>query len=140
VVSGEFASAYLLHGRACGIFDYQTDARVMHVRTHRDRLVALDLIDVSHALALRDGWLSIVASEPLSDLHALVSDGMLHLTASQPPRELRVDAGALTCVVCPHDWASSPSGPLFHFGAPFASYEVATERCEEILPLRESSW
>ena len=136
---GEFASTYVLHGRNCGVGDYQTDARVMHVRTRGDELVALDLIDVSHALALRDGWLSIAASEPIADLHARVNGG-LRLATSQPPRELRVDVGALTFVVCPQDWANSPSGPLFHFGAPFALDEVAPGRCEEILPLRESSW
>jgi hypothetical protein len=137
---GEFASTYLLHGRNSGVADYETDARVMHVRTRGDELVALDLIDVSHALALRDGWLSIAASEPLASLHVRVDGGALHLATSQPPRELRIDAGALTFVICPQDWANSPSGPLFHFGAPFALDEVAPRRCEEILPLRESSW
>ena len=140
VLRGEFTSTYLLHGSNCGVADYQTDARVMHVRTRGDEFVALDLIDVSHALALRDGWLSIAASEPLSDLHAHVAGGRLHLATSQPPRELRIDAGALTFVLCPHDWVNPPSGPLFHFGAPFALNEVAPRRCEEILPLRESSW
>jgi hypothetical protein len=148
VLRGEFASTYLIRpgepplrdSRACGVAGYQTNARVMHLRTRADRLVALDLIDVSHALALRDGWLSIAASEPLSDLQARVDDAGVHLVTSQPPRELRVDFGALSFVVCPHDWVRSPSGPLFHFGAPFALDEVAPGRCEEILPLRESSW
>jgi hypothetical protein len=148
IACGDDASTYLLRpgepssrdSRACGVPDYQTNARVMHVRTRGERLVALNLIDVSHALALRDGWLSVAASEPMADLHAHVAGGMLHLVTSQPPRELRIDGGALTLLIRPHDWASSPSRPLFHFGAPFASYEVAPERCEEILPLRESSW
>ena len=137
---GEFTSTYLLHGRNSGVADYQTDARVMHVRTRGDALVALDLIDVTNALALRDGWLSIAASEPLAGLHARLDGGALRLATSQPPRELRIDAGTLTFVIRPQDWVNSPSGPLFHFGAPFALEGVAPGRCEEISPLRESSW
>jgi uncharacterized heparinase superfamily protein len=63
ITCGEFSSTYLVRpgepsfrdSRGCGIDAYQTDARVLHIRTCGRRLVALDLIDASHALALRDG-------------------------------------------------------------------------------------
>lgn len=146
VVSGDFTSTYLVragesavrHGRACEIADYQTDARVMHVRTHGTALASLDLIDVSHALARRDGWMSVAASEPVRDLHAEVTAGILRLTTSAPPQELRVETQGIALLLRAHDWNRSPSGPLFHFGAPFALDEVRPVGCEEILPLRES--
>ena len=103
VVNGDFASVYLIRpgepssrdGRACGTLDYQTDARVLHFRTRSETLVALDLIDASHALALRDGWLSIAMSEPVRDLHVQLNDDLLELWASEPPRQLRILGGAL---------------------------------------------
>jgi hypothetical protein len=148
VVAGDIASTYLIRpgepatrdGRACGILDYQTNARVIHFRTRGDSLVALDLADASHALALRNGWLSVAASEPMRDLHATIANGMLHLVASEPPRELRVEGSSNIFLITARDWSRSPSSPLFRFGAPFALDEVRPERCEEIWPLRESSW
>jgi len=148
VVSGEVASTYLIRpgepasrdSRACGILQYQTNARVVHYRTRGEALVALDLVDASHALALRDGWLSVAASESMPDLHATIANGQLHLAASEPPRELRVESSGSIFLITPGDWSRSPSSPLFRFGAPFALDEVRPERCEEIWPLRESSW
>jgi hypothetical protein len=148
VVSGDVASTYLIRpgetasrdSRACGILEYQTNARVVHVRTRGNALIALDLVDASHALALRDGWLSVAASEPMPDLHATIANGALHLAASEPPRELRVEGSGNIFLITAGDWSRSPSSPLFHFGAPFALDEVRPERCEEIWPLRESSW
>jgi uncharacterized heparinase superfamily protein len=103
VVNGDFASVYLLRpgeppsrdGRACGTLDYQTDARVLHFRTQGEALVALDLIDASHALALCDGWLSIATSEPVRDLHVQLNDDVLELCATEPPRQLRILGAAL---------------------------------------------
>jgi hypothetical protein len=112
----------------------------MHVRTHRGALAALDLVDASHALALRDGWLTVAASEPMRDLHASLANGMLSLAATEPPRELRVEGSGNILLITPADWTRSPSSPLFRFGAPFALDEVRPDRCEEIWPLRESSW
>jgi hypothetical protein len=147
-VCGEFASTYLLRpgepavrdGRACGIDAYQTDARLLHIRTRGTRLVALDLLNASHALALKDGFVSVAADEPMRDLHLAIADGMLHLATAQPPRQLRIEAGGDVLAIASDDWISAPSGPLFHFGAPFAFAEVAPEGCEEFWPLRESSW
>jgi len=103
VVNGDFTAVYLLRpgepavrdGRACGTPDYQTDARVLHFRTRGGTLVTMDLVDASHALALRDGWLSIAMSEPVPDLHIQWNDDVLELSASEPPRQLRVLGGAL---------------------------------------------
>jgi hypothetical protein len=98
VVNGDVASVFLLRpgepplrdGRACGIAEYQTDGRVLHVRTRGDALVALDLVDASHALALRPGWLSVAAGEPIPDLHIQLNDDMLQLFASEPPAQLQI--------------------------------------------------
>jgi hypothetical protein len=82
--------------RACGVLDYQTDARLLHYAERRRRLT-LDLVNASHALALRDGWISVAASEPVRDLHVSLAGGVLHVQASEPPPELcfqgRVAAG-----------------------------------------------
>ena len=129
------------------------------IRTRGDSLVALDLADASHALALRDGWLSVAASEPIRDLHLILADGGLWLIASEPPRQLRLQGSAIiglraihlngrsypappadrpdTLLISGSDWTSPP---LVHLGAPFALEVVRLDGCEEISPLRESSW
>jgi hypothetical protein len=118
-------------GRACDIGEYQTDARVMHVRTRFGRVAALDLVDARHALALADGRISIAASEPVSDLHMRLAEGLLYLATSQPPGQLRVEADNAELVIDAEDWIRSPSETLFRFGAPFALDEVAPGRCED---------
>ena len=155
VVDGNFASAYLLRPgeptasdtRSGGILHYQTNARVLHFRTRGDALVALDLVDASHALALREGWVSIAASEPIPDLHLQLTGGILHLSASQPPQQLRIEGRAVagvrqvllngrshrpsseirsdTLVIFAADWARPPLG---HLGVPFALEEVHPSR------------
>lgn len=81
--------------RACGVPDYQTNARVLHYTCEHGRLATLDLVDASDALALRDGWISVAASEPMRDLHATLADGLLELFASEPPPQLRLQGGAI---------------------------------------------
>jgi hypothetical protein len=115
---GKFASTYLVRpgepplrdSRACDIGDYQTNARVLHVRTCGERLVALDLVDASHALALRDGLISVAADEPLRDLHASVADGVLRLVTSQPPGQLRVEGSGIALQILCSDWTPLPHG------------------------------
>ena len=90
-----------------------------------------DLIGASHALALRDGWISIAADDPIADLHASVKDGVLDLYASEPPPQLRIQGSAIrglrsvrlnhrdlppptadhadTLVISGVDWAAAPS-------------------------------
>jgi uncharacterized heparinase superfamily protein len=155
VVNGDFASVYLLRpgepssrdGRACGTLDYQTDGRVLHFRTRGEMLVALDLVDASHALALRDGWLSIAMSEPVRDLHIQLNDDVLELCASEPPRQLRILGGALlglrtirlngrnhplvvadppdTLLISGADWTATS---LVRFGVRFALDEIHPSR------------
>jgi hypothetical protein len=147
VVTGNLASVFLLRpgerrsreGRACGILDYQTNARVLHFRTNGDCLLTLDLVDGSHALALRDGWISVEADEPVADLHAALSDHSLDLSASEPPRQLRVQGTCIarlraislngrlhtpaptdrsdTLLIAGDKWGAHP---LVHYGAGFA--------------------
>jgi hypothetical protein len=154
VVDGPFLSAYLLgsaapasrEGGASPCADYQTDARFLHLRTRDETFVALDVVDASHALALRDGWLSIAASEPVPDLHVHLDGEMLHLAASQPPSQLRLLGRALTpvrairlngrslsippeqtdsLVLSGADWSTAP---LVHSGVRFALDEVHPAR------------
>jgi len=155
VVSGDLASVYLLRpgepssrdGRACGTLAYQTDARVLHVRTRGETLVALDLVDASHALALRDGWLSIAMSEPVRDLHLQLNDDVLEMCASEPPHQLRLLGGAVagirairlngrslplpvtdsreSLMISGADWTATT---LVHFGVRFALDEMHPSR------------
>jgi hypothetical protein len=81
--------------RACGIADYQTDARVLHHRDAAGRLVALDLVDASQLLSLRDEWLSVDAAEGIADLHVSLSGDRLDLCSSEPPPHLRLQGRAL---------------------------------------------
>ena len=105
VIEGSRASVFLLRpgepaareARACGILAYQTDARVLHY-VEDGRLLTLALVDASHALALRDGWISVAASEPVSDLHLALVDDILDVHASAPPPQLRLQGEALGLV------------------------------------------
>jgi uncharacterized heparinase superfamily protein len=155
VVNGDFASVYLLRpgepssrdGRASGTLDYQTDARVLHFRTRGETLVALDVVDASHALALRDGWLSVETSELVRDLHIQFCDDVLNLSASKPPRHLRLLGDALpglrairlngrsyplavtdrpdTLLISGADWTAAP---LVRLGVPFALDDMHPSR------------
>jgi hypothetical protein len=49
-------------GRAIGTGDLQTDARALHYTERAGRLLALDLVDASHVLPLRDAW----SAQPIS--------------------------------------------------------------------------
>jgi hypothetical protein len=167
VVTGPRTSTYLIHiaapdscdGRAGGIDAYQTNARVLHLMTDTNRFVALDLADASHALALRDGGISVSASEPVADLHVAIDRDVLVLHASQPPRQLRLEGRLLrgtraitlngrtlpavpgertdTIVIAGDEWAERARADT---GKPFALDAMHPRRCEEFLPLRESSW
>ena len=156
VVNGAFTSTYMLRprelsahdGETRGGVEYQTNARVLHYRKLDETLVALDLVDASHALALRDGWLSVAASEPSRELHLKLNDGILQLRASEPPRQLRIQGRAVlhlhaielngrphrllfaddrpdTLLIGGNDW---PPEPLVRLGVPFALDQVHPER------------
>jgi hypothetical protein len=103
VIDGSGTSVFLLRpgestvrdNRACGIAEYQTDARVLHYKEAGSRLVALDLVHASQVLALRDEWLSVDAAEGIADLHISLYDDRLDLCSSEPPPHLRLQGGAL---------------------------------------------
>ena len=86
--------------RACKILEYQTDARVFHYEEISGRLAMIDIVDASHALAVRPDWLSVVADEVMSNLHVSVCDGMLDLRSSDPPQQLRLQGGPIYDVRC----------------------------------------
>jgi hypothetical protein len=147
VVTGGHSSVFLLRpgepswrdSRTCGVGQFQTNARMLHFRTNGDRLVALDLVDATHALALRDSWISVEADGPVADLRLVLSDGVLHLLASTPPRRLCIQGDAIarlraitlngrpappepagrtrTLLIPGADWGTHP---LVHSGAHFA--------------------
>lgn len=99
VVAGDVTSIFLLRpgdtsSSASGVHDYRTDARVLHYETCGDRLRSIDMVDATHALTTRDGWISIASPEPIADLHLSIDDtDTLALWASTPPRELRIEGG-----------------------------------------------
>jgi len=147
IVAGDRSSVFLLRpgepswreSRACTVGQYQTNARMLHVRSEGDCLVALDLVDGSRAVSLRDGGISVEADGPVADLHVALSDGVLHLFASTPPRRLCIQGHAIarlravslngrpapldpaghteTLLIPRADWGAHP---LFHSGAHFA--------------------
>jgi heparinase II/III-like protein len=84
--------------RACGVRNYQTNARVLHYAERGGRLTTLDLVDASHALALRDGWISVAAGDALRDLHVTLADGALHVHTSTPPPQLQLQGAAINGV------------------------------------------
>jgi hypothetical protein len=123
--------------RGCGILDYHTNARVLHYAEAGGHFVALDMIDGSHALTHREGWVSIAASEPIADLHAALSAGVLDLHSSAPPPELRFHGRALCGVRQlrlnrrPIDLpASDRQGPIAVYGADWApTVQSLTDEC-----------
>jgi hypothetical protein len=58
-------------------------------------VLSLALVDGTHAQTRRDGWISVEADEPVTDLHITQSDYCLNLSASKPPRQLRLHGGRL---------------------------------------------
>jgi hypothetical protein len=82
-------------GRTCTISEYETDARVLHCDEAGGRLTTLDVIDAVYARALRSDWITIEASDPVSDFHAAFADDVLDLRSSRPPALLRLHGDAL---------------------------------------------
>ena len=76
--------------RGCTCGEYHTDARLLQYATEGDGPVSMSLADASHALALRDGWLSMGADAPVPDLHMSVRGHRLELWSTAPPARLHV--------------------------------------------------
>lgn len=93
---GDRTSVFLLRpadapAAGSGVLDYQTDARALHYETHDGRLRAIDLVDATQALTVRDQWLSLTAAGVMADLHVSVDDAdTLAFWATEPPSELRI--------------------------------------------------
>ena len=75
--------------------DYQSDARVLHYASQAGLLVALDVIDGSHALTTRDGWLNVTADGPIAELHIGLDRGTMDLQSFNPPPRLRFEGHAI---------------------------------------------
>jgi hypothetical protein len=75
--------------------DYQSNARVLHYASRAGTLVALDVIDGSHALTDREDWLSVAADGPIAELHIGLEDGTMDLRAFDLPTRLRLEGNAL---------------------------------------------
>ena len=68
---------------------------VLHCAETGGRLATLDVIDATYARALRPDWITIEASDPMSDFHAAIGDDVLDLRSSRPPALLRLHGDAL---------------------------------------------
>jgi hypothetical protein len=81
--------------RGCGVLDYQTNARAFQYEVRGERLFAMSLVDGSRALALREGWISLAASESIGELRLAIDAGrVLTISTSTPPSQLRIQGGA----------------------------------------------
>jgi len=127
VCAGEAASVLLVwtgepaacDGRDAHLPDYQTNARVLHYASRAGALVAIDIIDGSHALTSHDGWLSVTSDDPILELHVGIDSGTMDLQAFDPPARLRFDgdavAGLRTIRLNGREWPLNSFSP---FGAP----------------------
>ncbi len=77
--------------RQADLPDYQSNARVLHYASRAGTFVALDIIDGSHALSHRDGWLGVAADGPIAELHVGLEEATIDLWAFNPPSRLRLE-------------------------------------------------
>jgi hypothetical protein len=83
--------------RGCTCGEYHTDGRLLQYTMDGEAPASMSLADASHALALRDGWLSVGADSPVSDLHLAIRGDRLEVWSTAPPGRLHVN-GALSAV------------------------------------------
>jgi hypothetical protein len=132
--------------RTCRVLDHETDARILHCVADGDRLVRLNLIDVTRVITHRQGWLSLETEAPFSDLHIAVDGSFIDLQAAAPVSTLRLrgvsashrvrlngrehadvtPATPDTLLIHPGDWAPTPPPapprPWSDSGAAFAEH------------------
>jgi hypothetical protein len=77
--------------RSCAVGRYHTDARLLHYASVDGRLRSLAACDAHHVLALHDGWLSIAADTPISDICLEVDDDRIDVWSSSPASRLRIE-------------------------------------------------
>jgi hypothetical protein len=75
---------------------------VLHCMKDGRLLTRLDLIDATQAVIPGPGGFTLMASEPVADLHLSIDDGVLDLQASRAPARLRLQGGAVNRVVSIH--------------------------------------
>jgi uncharacterized heparinase superfamily protein len=80
--------------RGCAAGAYHTNGRLLHYGSRDGRLISLAACDASHVLALREGWLSVSADEPIPDLYVNCAGETIDIWSSAPPARLRLQ-GAL---------------------------------------------
>jgi hypothetical protein len=105
VSTGRAVSTFLLRddetetGRLCHVGGCSTDARVLHFSESANRVLTLDLVDVSEAAV--GGWsgVSLASADVMPDLHMTLGSGGLRLYAAQPPSTLRMRGEALRRVI-----------------------------------------
>ena len=100
-------------GAGCRVAGHATDARALHCLANGDRLVRLDLIDVTRLVAGGRGWLSFEADGPFADLHIGVERGVVDLRASTAAATLRLHGISPVHRVRLNgrDFVTDPSGP-----------------------------
>jgi hypothetical protein len=75
---------------------YHTNARVLQYGVRDNRLVSLCLCDATHALALRDDWLSVAADEPIPDLYVECLGNIIDVWSSTPMPRLQLQGAVVT--------------------------------------------
>ena len=81
--------------RGCRVAEYHTDGRLLHYSWSGGRLRTLAACDAHHALALREGWLSVAADAPVSDLCVDILETRIEVWSSSPAPRLRLEGGAV---------------------------------------------
>lgn len=82
--------------RGCAAGAYHTDGRMLHYQSRGGRLVALAACDAREVLALRDGWISVAADEPVPDLYLEFGDETIDLRTSAAGARLRLQGALVT--------------------------------------------
>jgi hypothetical protein len=82
--------------RGCAAGAYHTDGRLLHYSSRDGRLMSLATCDASHVLALREGWISVAADEPVADLFLDFTGETIDLWSSAPPARLKLEGALVT--------------------------------------------
>jgi hypothetical protein len=92
--------------RMCRVLDYETDARLLHYLVDDDRVIGMQLVDARRVVTYRQGWISIEAAEPFSDLHVAIGRHVIDIQASTTPPALRVRGIRASCPIRlnGHEW------------------------------------
>jgi uncharacterized heparinase superfamily protein len=84
--------------RSCSSAEYHSDARLVQYGATAGALTSLSLADVSHALALQDGLISVASEVRVPDLHLTVGYETVDIVSTSPPPSLRLHGARLATV------------------------------------------